>query len=67
MSRGHRLSLKIAVLYCSKNSISTDIFKTIKLYYSNVSDELKTDPNTKNYLDHLGKCTAEELSLYSNN
>jgi len=31
------------------------------------SDDIKTDPNIKNYLDHLGKCTAEELSMFSLN
>lgn len=28
-------------------------------------DDLKTDSNIKTYLDHLGMCTAEELSMYS--
>lgn len=39
------------------------------LYYSKfifyiILDDVKADPNIKNYLDHLGKCTAEELSMY---
>lgn len=27
-------------------------------------EDLKKDPNNKVYLDHLGKCTADELSMY---
>uniref|UniRef100_A0A2S2PAA5 Conserved oligomeric Golgi complex subunit 8 n=1 Tax=Schizaphis graminum TaxID=13262 RepID=A0A2S2PAA5_SCHGA len=32
------------------------------LFPDGIPDDIKTDPNIKNYLDHLGKCTAEELS-----
>ncbi|VVC42055.1 Cullin repeat-like-containing domain,Conserved oligomeric Golgi complex subunit 8 [Cinara cedri] len=32
------------------------------LFPDGMPDDLKTDPNIKTYLDHLGMCTAEELS-----